>query len=114
MVRIRHIACILFFLSPALAADDQPLEGSTYLDAESCAKGLMSETCVLSFYITGKNAKLLYDGMSDKAIRSECTGEMEKNDESGLHCMKSDDGKFSCNFGYSFKEKKFTGSGEDC
>jgi hypothetical protein len=114
MKRIRHIVCILLFLTPAFAAQDDALEGSANLDAEGCAKGLKSETCVLSFYVTGKTAKLLYDGMSGKGIRAECTGDMEKNDDHGLHCLKSDDGTFSCDFGYSFAEKKFTGSGEDC
>jgi hypothetical protein len=114
MIRIRHLACILLLISPALAADDQPLEGSTYLDAEGCAKGLKSETCVLSFYIKGKTAKLLYDELPGKGILAECTGGMEKNDDHGLHCSKFEDGTFTCDFGYSFKEKKFIGSAEDC
>jgi hypothetical protein len=38
MVRFRHLALILLFLSPA-AADEIPLDGSAFLGDEDCAGG---------------------------------------------------------------------------
>lgn len=39
MVRFRHLALIFLFLSPAVAADEVPLEGSAFLGDEVCAGG---------------------------------------------------------------------------
>ena len=47
----------------------------------------------------------------DTGVHEECTGGMEKSDGQGLHCIKSADGTYDCDFGYSFSKKAFTGSG---
>ena len=73
MVRFRHLALIFLFLSPAVAADEVPLEGSALLGAfvgdPDCAGGVKSDTCILSFQLRGKAAKLLFDGLRDEASR---------------------------------------------
>jgi hypothetical protein len=114
MVRFRYLALILLLASPAAAGDAVPLQGSAFLGEEACAGGLKSSSCVLSFQLTGKAAKLLFDGMRAKAVKEECTGGMEKADGNGLHCIKSADGTYDCDFGYSFSGKVFTGSSVDC
>ena len=114
MVRFRHLALIFLFLSPAVAGNEVPLKGSAFLGDEDCAGGLKSDSCILSFQLSGKAAKLLFDGMRVKAEKEECTGGMEKSDGKGLHCIKSADGTYDCDFGYSFSEKAFTGSSVDC
>ncbi len=111
--------CAIFFFSiiapdAAFASDSDALKGSAYLSEETCAKGLKSPECVLTFEVSGKTAKLLFDGMKAKAVREECTGGMEKADGHGLHCIKSDNGTYNCDFGYSFSKKSFTGSQIDC
>jgi hypothetical protein len=60
MVRFRHLALILLFLSPAVAADEIPLEGSAHLGVfegdPDCVGGVKSGTCILSFQLRGKCA----------------------------------------------------------
>jgi hypothetical protein len=113
MLRFRHLALIFLFLSPALAADEVPLEGSAVL-GEDCPGGLKSDPCILSFQLTGKAAKLLFDGMRAKAVQEECTGGLEKWEGDSLYCNKAEDGTYLCQFGYSFSEKAFTASAQDC
>lgn len=111
------LCAVVLSLLPAAAVDAQDadkLEGEAFLDAEACAKGLNAEGCVLSIVVTGKAAKTLYDGMRGKAVREECTGGMEKSDKNGLHCIKSDDGTYNCDFGYHFAQRRFAGSAQDC
>lgn len=114
MVRFRHLALIFLFLSPAVAGEEVLLKGSAFLGDEDCAGGLTSDSCILSFQLTGKAAKLLFDGMRVKAQKEECTGGMEKSDGEDLYCNASADGTYLCEFGYSFSENAFTGSSEDC
>ena len=114
MVRFRHLALIFLFLSPAVAADEAPLEGEALLRDEDCAGGVKSDTCILSFQLKGKAAKLLFDGLRDEAQQEECTGSMEKSGGNGLYCHAYDDGTYLCEFGYSFSEDAFTFSAEDC
>ncbi len=114
MLRLRHLALIFFLLSPAMAADRSSLEGEAFLDEEGCAGGVKSDTCILSFQLRGKAAKLLFDGMRGEAQREECTGSMEKSGGNGLFCHAYEDGTYLCEFGYSFKEDAFTFSAEDC
>ena len=90
------------------------MEGEAFLGDEDCASGVKSDTCILSFQLRGKAAKLLFDGMRDKAQQEECTGSMEKGGGNGLYCHKYADGTYLCEFGYSFSEKAFTASVEDC
>ncbi len=114
MFRFRHLALVFLFLSPAMAADEVPLQGGAFLGEEDCAAGVTSDTCILSFRLTGKPAKLLFDGMRDEAQQEECTGSMEKSGGNGLFCHAYEDGTYLCEFGYSFKEDAFTFSAEDC
>lgn len=114
MLRFHHLALIFLFLSPAIAADETPLEGEAFLGEEDCAGGVKSDTCVLSFRLTGKPAKLLFEGMRDEAQREECTGSLEKSGGNGLFCHAYEDGTYLCEFGYSFREDAFTFSAEDC
>lgn len=69
----------------------------------------------LNFTIEGAAAKALYDGMAGKGTMQECTGTTDKTDKSGLTCSKGD-GKYFCEFGYSFKKRGFTSAvhNEDC
>ncbi len=114
MVHFRHLALIFILVSPAFAGDEIPLQGSVFLDAEACAGGLKSDSCILSFQLKGKAAKQLFDGMRDKAKQEECTGSMEKSGGDGLFCHKYNDGTYLCEFGYSFSKDAFTFSAEDC
>ena len=87
MLRFRHLALIFLFLSPA-AAEEIPLEGNALLGAfvgdPDCKDGVKSDTCILSFQLRGKAAKLLFDGMRDEAQKEECTGSLEKSGGNGL------------------------------
>ena len=118
MVRFRHLALIFLFLSPAVAGDEVPLEGSALLgifDGDpDCADGAKSDTCILSFALRGKAAKLLFKRLRDEPQKEECTGSMEKSGGNGLYCHAYEDGTYLCEFGYSFKEDAFTFSAEDC
>ena len=101
--------------APAFPRDEIKLNGTVYLDEEHCAKGTASQDCIMNFEITGKAAKALYDGMTEEGVMQECTGDVEKFDESGLHCIKGEDASdYFCDFGYSFKERKFSGGGDGC
>ncbi len=118
MLRCLHLALIFLFLSPAAAAEEIPLEGNAVLGAfqgdPDCAEGVKSDTCILSFRLTGQAAKLLFEGLRDEARREECTGSLEKGGGNGLFCHAYEDGTYLCEFGYSFKEDAFTFSAEDC
>ncbi len=98
---------------PATAGDEIKLSGTAALDSDNCASGTSNPKCTLNFSITGKAAKMLYDGMPAKGVLQECTGEDEKFDKSGMHCIqgKTADG-FICDFSYAFKNGKF-GAGPD-
>jgi hypothetical protein len=114
MVYFRSLLLLLLFVTPALADDSIPLKGSVYLGDNGCSGGLKSNDCILTFEISGKAAKILFDGMRVKAVKEECTGGMQKVDGNGLNCIKSDDKTYHCDFGYEFSKKKFTGSAVDC
>ena len=74
--------CLVLFTglacAPAVALDAFKIEGTAFLDEEACAKGLNAEGCVLSFQISGKTAKTLYEGMTAEAVQQECTGGLQK------------------------------------
>jgi hypothetical protein len=95
-----------------------PLKGNAVLGAfqgdPDCAEGVKSDTCILSFRLTGQAAKLLFEGLRDEAQREECTGSLEKGGGNGLFCHTYEGGTYLCEFGYSFKEDAFTFSAEDC
>jgi hypothetical protein len=114
MLRFRYLPLIFLFLSPAMAGDEVQLAGSAFLGDEECAGGVKSDTCILSFQLTGKAAKLLFEGLRAKARQEECTGGMEKSGGNGLYCNKAADGTYLCEFGYSFKKDAFTASAQDC
>jgi|GEM_PF-4946461 len=98
---------------PAIAGDEIKLSGTAALDSDYCSSGTSNPNCVLNFSITGKAAKILYDGMPAKGVLQECTGDVEKSDKSGMHCIKGKTAEdFVCDFSYAFKNSKF-GSGPD-
>ena len=109
-------AFLLLFLAistPALADGEMKLIGTAALDEETCAKGVASPECQIHLSITGKAAKQIYDGMTAKGEMQECTGDVEKFDDSGMHCIKGKDANgYVCDFSYAFKEHKF-GAGPD-
>ncbi|MFO1033960.1 MAG: hypothetical protein U1E15_07800 [Hyphomicrobiales bacterium] len=115
---VRAAALVAFAISfalPVLADDEFKLEGSAFLDAEACAKGLNSKDCILTFSVTGKVAEQLYKGMPGQGQREECTGGLEKSGKNGLHCIMYDtDNTYSCEFGYAFKKQSFGAGGMDC
>ena len=99
--------------NPALAVDEIKLSGTAALDSDYCTKGTSNPNCTIDFSITGKAAKVVYDGMKEKGKMQECTGNVEKIDASGMHCIKgktADD--YICDFSYAFKNDKF-GPGPD-
>jgi hypothetical protein len=101
--------------APAFPRDEIKLDGTVYLDEDYCAKGTGNPDCIINFAITGKAAKVLYDGMTDEGTMQECTGDVEKFDGSGMHCIKGDDANgYFCDFGYSFKKQSFGGGGDGC
>ena len=110
---IATLSASLAMSLPASAEGEIKLNGTATLDSENCNSGTSNPKCVLNFSITGKTAKILYDGMPAKGVLQECTGNVEKFDKSGMHCIKgktADD--FVCDFSYAFKNSKF-GSGPD-
>jgi hypothetical protein len=78
MLRFRHLALILLSLFPAMAADEVLLEGSAllgfFVGDPDCTDGVKSDTCILSFQISGKAAKLLFDDLRDKTAKSHSLG----------------------------------------
>jgi hypothetical protein len=101
-------------VAPALAEDAPALKGSVYLDAENCTNGTKGPDCVLTFFVEGEAAKILYNGLPGKGQREECTGGLEKMDGHGLHCIMAEDKTYSCEFGYHFAKKSFGAGGQDC
>ena len=103
-------------LPPTLALAEQSdikLNGAANLNAETCAKGTGSPDCAIELSITGKAAKVIYDGMVSKGAMQECTGDVEKFDDSGMHCIKGKDASgYVCDFSYAFKKHAF-GPGPD-
>ena len=98
---------------PATAGDEFKLSGTAALDSDYCNSGTSNPNCVLNFSITGKAAKIIYDGMPAKGVLQECTGDVEKIDKSGMHCIKGKTAEdFICDFSYAFKNSKF-GAGPD-
>ena len=115
MQSARTVFLLFFFAitTPALADGQIKLNGTATLDEESCKKGTASPDCRIDLSITGKAAKQIYDGMTSKGAMQECTGDVEKFDDSGMHCIKGKDADgYVCDFSYAFKEHKF-GAGPD-
>lgn len=88
--------------------------GEASLGEEICAGGVKAPDCVMSLTITGPAAKTLYQGMREKVKHDECVGADVKEDGKALYCYHLEADSYSCNFGYSFKNKKFQASPEDC
>ena len=99
--------------APAYAGAEIKLSGTAKLDDDYCAKGTSNPDCVIDFSITGKAAKVIYDGMPEKGEMQECTGNVEKFNEGGMHCIKGKTAAgYYCDFSYAFKDHKF-GAGPD-
>ncbi len=114
-VLISAIGLSLAVSTPAFAGNEFKLQGTVNLDSEACAKGTAGPDCRLNFAITGKAAKVIYDGMTEKGVLQECTGEVEKADASGMHCIKGKTtNDYYCDFAYYFKKHEFGGGGDGC
>ena len=110
---IAAVGLPLTLSAPAFSADEMKLSGTAALDSDYCTKGTSNPNCTIDFSITGKAAKVVYDGMKEKGKMQECTGNVEKIDASGMRCIKgktADD--YICDFSYAFKNDKF-GPGPD-
>lgn len=89
------------------------LSGSYFFSEDSCGADGKSKDCKMSFNLTGKAAKLLYNRMKEKAVLDECTEGQIKTDADGLSCYKVKD-DYNCHFGYNIEERKLTTSDVDC
>ena len=99
--------------APAFSAGEIRLSGTAALNSDYCTKGTSNPNCMIDFSVTGKVAKVIYDGMAAKGKLQECTGNVEKSDTSGMHCIKGKNAEeYICDFSYTFKNDKF-GSGPD-
>ena len=104
---------ILFITPQAFSQGEIKLQGHVSLDIEQCSKGTTAPDCVLDFAIKGKAAKLIYDAMPSEGKMQECTGEVEKFNGSGMHCIKGKTTKdYYCDFSYNFTKDNF-GAGPD-
>jgi hypothetical protein len=113
------IALLAVFLIVTGATAQEPdggvsIGGMAFPDTEACDKDMKGKDCMLTLTIDGDAAKLLFNGLKAKAVHEECTGGMEKVGGGGLHCIKSDDNTYTCDFGYAFGKEEFTGSHMDC
>ena len=101
--------------TPSRASDEIKLNGSASLNQDYCSKGTTDPECSLSITIEGKAAKLIYDAMPEKGAMQECTGNVEKFNESGMHCIKGKNtNDYICDFGYYFKKHSFGGGADGC
>lgn len=101
--------------APAIAGNAIKLEGTVNLNEDYCSKGTSGPECSLSFEIKGKAAKVIYDGMTEKGVMQECTGNVEKFNGAGMHCIKGKDASdYYCDFGYYFKKSSFGGGADGC
>ena len=108
-------ALLLSNATPTFSRDDIKLSGTAALDQEGCAKGTSSPSCIMIFSVTSAAAKVLYDGMTSKGSMQECTGNVEKFDDSGLHCIQGKDANgYICDFAYAFKKQKFDNGQDGC
>ena len=105
----------LIISAPVIAGNAIKLEGTVNLNEDYCSKGTSGPECSLSFEIKGKAAKVIYDGMTEKGAMQECTGNVEKFNGAGMHCIKGKDASdYYCDFGYYFKKSKFGGGPDGC
>lgn len=99
---------------PALADfESGELSGSYGFYGDDCEGNSNAPACKLTFQITGQAAKRLYQRLQAKEQADECTGGKSKDDGNGVRCLKEESG-YSCDFGYSFKERKMTDSNVTC
>jgi len=108
------LALALTCLPAAAQEESITLGGMAFPDTDNCDKNMKGKDCVLTFSIEGDAAKLLYNGIKAKAVHEECTGGMEKIGGGGLHCIKTDEKTYTCDFGYAFGKEEFTGGHMDC
>lgn len=116
MKRMWMGGAVLALMAVAGAADPAILaiSGEATLGEESCAGGVKAPDCVISLTITGPAAKTLFQGMREKVKSDECVGADVKEDGKALRCYHLEADSYSCDFGYSFKHKRFQSSADDC
>jgi hypothetical protein len=99
----------------ALAADSEgKITGEYRLNQETCAKGAKAPGCEITFEISGKAAKALYEHMTSTAEDEPCTGGKVKVDNEALRCFLTDGHNYSCDVGYNFVAKKLAFSDVTC
>jgi hypothetical protein len=102
--RFVFISAVMIVSAPALAIEEIKIEGTAFVDEAACAN---SGNCNLTFKISGKMAKTIYEGMGTVARTNEDTGGFDKTDRSGMSCHKEDE-RYSCSFRYDFKLRAFS------
>jgi hypothetical protein len=115
------LPALAFALAPLAApaqtvVPDQPipLKGNLTQHADLCPGGPAPEDCVLTLFIEGPAARLIFDSMRIEARREECTGGTEKVDGNGMYCNRADDGSVFCEVGYRPADQTFVYGGMGC
>jgi hypothetical protein len=108
------IALLLLSTTSAIAAEKGGTLAGVYgYFGDTCYENLKDKDCAISIQITGPAAQEIYNRMTAKAKPEGCTNGLIKDDESGMICYKVE-GKYNCDFGYSFSKRKMQGSDFDC
>ncbi len=114
MRKIFVFAAALLLSTPAFADfESGDLSGSYGFYGDNCEASSNAPDCKMTFTITGKAAKRMYQRMKAKEVADECTGGKSKDDGKGVSCLKEGN-EYSCHFGYSFKQGKLTDSDVVC
>jgi hypothetical protein len=109
------IAGLLLAVPTSVFAEENSgkLSGTFGFYGDTCEANSKAKGCVISFELSGAAAKALYDRMPVKAVPEACTEGLLKDDGNGMRCYKAE-GKYRCDFGYSFSKRKITGSDVSC
>jgi hypothetical protein len=107
------VAAVVMAIPARADFESGELSGSYGFFGDDCEVGSNAPDCKMTFSITGQAAKRLYQRMKSKEVADECTGGKSKDDGNGVRCLKETDG-YSCDFGYSFKQRKMTDSDVTC
>jgi hypothetical protein len=100
------LAASALLATPAVSQEipSVPLDG--VFRAEPCADA-PDRTCRFFQELRGEAARVLFEGIRSEAKPDECTGGEVKIDADTLRCFKLGDGRYLCDFGFDFGEKKF-------
>jgi hypothetical protein len=114
MKRFALLVALFVIAVPAYADfESGELSGTYGFYGDDCEASSNAPDCKMTFRISGQAAKRLYQRLKAKEVADECTGGKSKDDGNGVRCLKEDDG-YTCDFGYSFKQRKMTDSNVTC